>query len=355
MAILRGRSEHEEPGVPGAWRCSAADTHEVRKGEGDHWGPDRPAPPAARTTDRPRRFPKGAVRRGGVEEPGGDPRRGPDVGPGTADAPSRPPAEGPDPRSGETTGTPLAQQRRRRTEGSYAQRRGAGRAGKRDAPGRAPRDRQTNGQRGAPTAEAVGRAPPRGAPGQLETTRTQSASGPAPGSQRLRSQHRVGGAPAAPRMSAPGRSRGPRPRAPTRSAAGAREEALPPHPRAPLATRQAQLPASGPEGPPPGDASSREAWDDTHGPGQRRGRGRAPVRGGGTAGSEGRGTGPRGSDTAGPARQQARAPPPHAGALPGRRPPPEPPRPGLAARPACPAPPRAAEGPGHRPRQIGPH
>lgn len=124
--------------MSGAGRCSAAETHEVRKGEGDHRAPDRPAPPAARTTDRPRRFPRGAARRGRLEERGGDPRRGPDVGPGTADAPSRPPAEGPDPRSGEATGIPLAQQRRRRTEGSYAQRSGAGRAGKQDAPGRGP-------------------------------------------------------------------------------------------------------------------------------------------------------------------------------------------------------------------------
>ena len=44
--------------------------------------------------------------------------------------------------------------------------------------GARPGDRQTDGRRGAPTAEAVGRAPPRGAPGQLETTRTQWPPGP---------------------------------------------------------------------------------------------------------------------------------------------------------------------------------
>lgn len=313
--------------MPGVGRCSTAETHEVRKGEDDHRGPDPPAPRAARTTDRPRGFPRGAARRGGVEERGGDPARGPGAGPGTAEAPWRPPAEGPDPRSGEATGTPLAQQRRRPTEGSYAQRSGAGRAGKRDAPGRGPGiGRRTDRRRGAPTAEAVG-------PGATGNRPDAVGRRPAPGSQRPRSQHRVGALPRRP---------GRRPRA-----------ALPPRPRAPTAL----APPAGPSSPPPPRGPSARGRQLQGGRGRHprprtaEERGRAPVQGGGTAGSEGRGAGPRESDTAGPAGQQARAPPPHAGALPGRRPPPEPPRPGPAARPACPAPPRAAEGPGHRPRR----
>ncbi|XP_052512843.1 collagen alpha-1(I) chain-like [Budorcas taxicolor] len=328
--VFADRSEHEEPGVPGAGRCSTAETHEARKGEGDHRGPDPPAPPAARTTDRPRRFPRGAARRGGVGERGGDPGRGPDAGPGTADAPSRPPAEGPDPRSGEATGTPLAPR-----AGGEARRTGA-RPGDRQTDGPGGR---TDGRRGAPTAGAVG-------PGATGNHPDAGARGLSTGWGRSRGAQDAG----------PGPLAGPaRPNPQRRGGPGERSPAASPRPHGPRATRRAQLPASAPEGPPPGDASCREAGDDTHGPGQRRGRGRAPVQGGGTAGSERRGAGPRESDTAGPAGQHARAPPPHAGALPGRRPPPRAPTP----RPRRPARvPRAAacSGGARTPSpQIGPH
>ncbi|XDA83880.1 hypothetical protein R6Z07M_013733 [Ovis aries] len=217
----------------------------------------------------------------------------------------------------------------------------AGRAGKRDAPGRGPGiGSRTDGRRGAPTAQAVGPGATGNHPDAVarRPPRALSARGLSTGRGRSRGAQDAG----------PGPLAGPaRPHPQRRGGPGEGSPAASPRPHGPRATRRAQLPASGPEGPPPGD--------DTLGPGQRRSAGGHPGRAAGRRAASAAGPGPERATR--PGRQDSkRGPHRHTrgrsrdAGHPPRAPAPRPRRPARVPRAA------ACSGGARTPsRQIGPH